>query len=149
MSAAPGSAGRRRLSPPRTAALPLPTHSVALAPPDAERDPLHQGLIVQRATLKPRDYQIDLAAKLNKTQVVSLAMPLNQQVRLPRAWRGASRGAEIPAGGQAGSSTGRARRSPAPCSQPHAAKSRIRHVRCRRATSAPCATASCATPSRT
>lgn len=44
-----------------------------------ERDPLHQGLIVQRATLKPRDYQIDLAAKLNKTQVVSLAMPLNQQ----------------------------------------------------------------------
>lgn len=47
----------------------------------AERDPLHQGLIVQRANLQARDYQIDLAAKLNKTQVVSLAMPLSQQVR--------------------------------------------------------------------
>lgn len=34
-----------------------------------ERDPLHQGLIVARANLKARDYQIDLAAKLNKTQV--------------------------------------------------------------------------------
>ena len=34
-----------------------------------ERDPLHQGLIVQRANLKARDFQIDLAAKLNKTQV--------------------------------------------------------------------------------
>ncbi|GAB4813469.1 hypothetical protein N2152v2_000515 [Parachlorella kessleri] len=44
-----------------------------------ERDPLHQGLIVQRANLQARDYQVDLAAKLNKTQVVSLAMPLSQQ----------------------------------------------------------------------
>ncbi len=34
-----------------------------------ERDPLHQGLIVARANLKARDYQIDLAAKLHKTQV--------------------------------------------------------------------------------
>jgi U4/U6.U5 tri-snRNP component SNU23 len=34
-----------------------------------ERDPLHQGLIVARANLKARDYQIDLAAKLNKSQV--------------------------------------------------------------------------------
>jgi hypothetical protein len=34
-----------------------------------ERDPLHQGLIVARANLKARDYQIDLASKLNKTQV--------------------------------------------------------------------------------
>lgn len=33
-----------------------------------ERDPLHQGLIVARANLKARDYQIDLASKLNKTQ---------------------------------------------------------------------------------
>lgn len=48
-------------------------------PPVAERDPLHQGLIVQRANLKARDYQIDLASKLNKTQVVSVAMPLSQQ----------------------------------------------------------------------
>lgn len=30
---------------------------------------LPQGLIVARANLKARDYQIDLAAKLNKTQV--------------------------------------------------------------------------------
>ncbi|KAI7845920.1 hypothetical protein COHA_000466 [Chlorella ohadii] len=44
-----------------------------------ERDPLHQGLIVARANLKARDYQIDLAAKLNKTQMVSVAMPLSQQ----------------------------------------------------------------------
>ena len=34
-----------------------------------ERDPLHQGLIVARANLKARDYQIDLASKLHKTQV--------------------------------------------------------------------------------
>ena len=33
-----------------------------------ERDPLHQGLIVARADLKARDYQLDLASKLNKTQ---------------------------------------------------------------------------------
>eukprot|EP00887_Chlorella_sp_A99_P006884 scaffold2.g6884.t1 len=44
-----------------------------------ERDPLHQGLIVQRANLKPRDFQIDLAAKLHKSQVVSVTMPLSQQ----------------------------------------------------------------------
>ena len=34
-----------------------------------ERDPLAQGLIVARANLKARDYQIDLANKLHKTQV--------------------------------------------------------------------------------
>jgi U4/U6.U5 tri-snRNP component SNU23 len=34
-----------------------------------ERDPLHQGLIVERTNLKQRDYQIDLAARLGKTQV--------------------------------------------------------------------------------
>lgn len=44
-----------------------------------ERDPLHQGLIVSRANLKPRDFQIDLASKINKQQMQSLAMPLNQQ----------------------------------------------------------------------
>lgn len=44
-----------------------------------ERDPLHQGLIVARANLKARDYQIDLASRLNKTQVVSVTMPLSQQ----------------------------------------------------------------------
>lgn len=45
----------------------------------AERDPLHQGLIVERANLKARDRQIDLAANLNKTQVVSLTSSLSQQ----------------------------------------------------------------------
>lgn len=44
-----------------------------------ERDPLHQGLIVARTELKQRDYQIDLAARLGKTQVVGLNTPLNQQ----------------------------------------------------------------------
>ncbi|KAL6759370.1 hypothetical protein V8C86DRAFT_2574448 [Haematococcus lacustris] len=44
-----------------------------------ERDPLHQGLIVERTHLKQRDYQIDLAARLGKTQVVGLNMPLSQQ----------------------------------------------------------------------
>jgi U4/U6.U5 tri-snRNP component SNU23 len=34
-----------------------------------ERDPLHQGLIVERSNLRARDYQIDLASRLNKTQV--------------------------------------------------------------------------------
>uniref|UniRef100_A0A7S0S4L1 U1-type domain-containing protein n=1 Tax=Chlamydomonas leiostraca TaxID=1034604 RepID=A0A7S0S4L1_9CHLO len=44
-----------------------------------ERDPLHQGMIVERSQLKQRDYQIDLAARLGKTQVVGLNMPLSQQ----------------------------------------------------------------------
>lgn len=44
-----------------------------------ERDPLHQGLIVQRAHLKSRDYQIDLSSRLGKTQVVGLNAPLSQQ----------------------------------------------------------------------
>ena len=38
-----------------------------------ERDPLHQGLIEKRSHLKPRDYQIDLAARLGKTQVSELS----------------------------------------------------------------------------
>jgi hypothetical protein len=38
-----------------------------------------QGLIVERTHLKQRDYQIDLAARLGKTQVVGLNMPLSQQ----------------------------------------------------------------------
>ncbi|KAL3162669.1 hypothetical protein ABBQ38_008713 [Trebouxia sp. C0009 RCD-2024] len=44
-----------------------------------ERDPLHQGLIVERAKLKPRGYQLDLASRLGKTQVVTNSTPLNQQ----------------------------------------------------------------------
>lgn len=47
---------------------------------NAERDPLHQGLIVERAKLKPRGYQLDLASRLGKTQVVTNSTPLNQQV---------------------------------------------------------------------
>lgn len=38
-----------------------------------------QGLIVERTELKQRDYQIDLSARLGKTQVVGLNMPLSQQ----------------------------------------------------------------------
>ena len=44
-----------------------------------ERDPLHQGIIVQRATLRARDQQIDLAANLNRTQMVSAGAPLSAQ----------------------------------------------------------------------
>lgn len=43
------------------------------------RDPLHQGLIVERGTLQGRQYQLDLTAKLGKTQVIGLNTPLNQQ----------------------------------------------------------------------
>lgn len=34
-----------------------------------ERDPFHQGQIQERSQLKQRDYQIDLSARLGKTQV--------------------------------------------------------------------------------
>ncbi|KAG2491987.1 hypothetical protein HYH03_009718 [Edaphochlamys debaryana] len=44
-----------------------------------ERDPLHQGLIVERTLLKQRDYSIDLTSRLGKTQVVGFNTPLNQQ----------------------------------------------------------------------
>lgn len=44
-----------------------------------ERDPLHNGLIVARSQLKQREYQIDLASRLGKTQVVGYNTPLNQQ----------------------------------------------------------------------
>lgn len=44
-----------------------------------ERDPLHQGIIVQRATLRARDQQIDLATNLNRTQMVSAGAPLSAQ----------------------------------------------------------------------
>jgi U4/U6.U5 tri-snRNP component SNU23 len=44
-----------------------------------ERDPLHQGIIVQRATLRARDQQIDLAANLNRTQMVSAGAHLSAQ----------------------------------------------------------------------
>lgn len=46
-----------------------------------ERDPLHQGLIVQRSHLKSREFQLDLTSRLGKTQVITLNTPLNQQVR--------------------------------------------------------------------
>jgi U4/U6.U5 tri-snRNP component SNU23 len=44
-----------------------------------ERDPLHQGLIVARSNLQKRDYEINLTERLNKTQVIGLNTPLNQQ----------------------------------------------------------------------
>ena len=44
-----------------------------------ERDPLHQGLIVERSTLKGRDYQLDLASRVGKAQVIGLNTPLSQQ----------------------------------------------------------------------
>lgn len=52
-----------------------------------ERDPLHQGLIVARANLKARDYQIDLASKLHKTQVRGGAGAAGHA----RSWRQAHR----------------------------------------------------------
>jgi hypothetical protein len=48
-----------------------------------ERDPLHQGLIVARANLKSRDYQIDLASKLNKTQARGAAHSHSSDQRWP------------------------------------------------------------------
>jgi len=44
-----------------------------------ERDPLHQGIIVERAKLRPREYQVDLASNLKKSQVQSAPMGLSQQ----------------------------------------------------------------------
>mmetsp|Transcript_35451 Transcript_35451/g.90736 ORF Transcript_35451/g.90736 Transcript_35451/m.90736 type:complete len:231 (-) Transcript_35451:50-742(-) len=44
-----------------------------------ERDPLHQGIIVQRSHLKQRSYRLDLAGRLGKTQIVTPNTPLNQQ----------------------------------------------------------------------
>lgn len=49
--------------------------------PCAERDPLHQGIIVERATLKQRDFSLNLTGRLGKSQVVTNSTPLNQQVR--------------------------------------------------------------------
>jgi len=48
----------------------------------AERDPLHQGIIVERATLKQRDFSLNLTGRLGKSQVVTNSTPLNQQARL-------------------------------------------------------------------
>ncbi|GBF93690.1 hypothetical protein Rsub_06793 [Raphidocelis subcapitata] len=44
-----------------------------------ERDPLHQGLIVERSNLKVRDYQIDLTSRVGRSQVIGLNTPLSQQ----------------------------------------------------------------------
>lgn len=44
-----------------------------------KRDPLHQGVIVKRDHLQGREYDLQLQARLNKTQVISTNMPLNQQ----------------------------------------------------------------------
>ena len=47
----------------------------------AERDPLHQGIIVERAQLKQREFSLDLTSRLGKSQVITNTTPLNQQVR--------------------------------------------------------------------
>ncbi|KAK9794373.1 hypothetical protein WJX73_009867 [Symbiochloris irregularis] len=44
-----------------------------------ERDPLHQGKIVERAQLSRRNFELDLTSRLNKSQVVTNSTPLNQQ----------------------------------------------------------------------
>ena len=51
-------------------------------PLPAERDPLHQGIIVERAQLKQRDFSLDLTSRLGKSQVITNTTPLNQQVGL-------------------------------------------------------------------
>ena len=51
----------------------------------AERDPLHQGQIVERAKLQQRNFSLDLTSRLGKTQVVTNSTPLNQQVGAPAA----------------------------------------------------------------
>ena len=48
------------------------THGLSPLCP-AERDPLHQGLIVQRSNLRGRDFRVDLASRLGKTQVSPVA----------------------------------------------------------------------------
>ncbi len=48
-----------------------------------ERDPLHQGIIVERAKLKQRDFALDLTSRLGKSQVITSTTPLNQQVTEP------------------------------------------------------------------
>jgi hypothetical protein len=49
----------------------------------AERDPLHQGIIVERSKLKQRDFSLDLTSRLGKSQVITNTTPLNQQARPP------------------------------------------------------------------
>eukprot|EP00889_Picochlorum_renovo_P005336 jgi/Picre1/32366/NNA_007712.t1 len=44
-----------------------------------ERDPLHLGLIVERGKLKPREREIDLTSRLNRSHVQSLTSPSTQQ----------------------------------------------------------------------
>lgn len=46
----------------------------------AERDPLHQGIIVERSKLQQREFTLDLTSRLGKTQVVTHNTPLSQQV---------------------------------------------------------------------
>lgn len=44
-----------------------------------ERDPLHQGLIAERAALKSREFKLNLDARLGKTQVIGNTTALSQQ----------------------------------------------------------------------
>ncbi len=76
---AAASSSRRRA--PRPAPRPrlCSPHSATLLRRRAANDPLHQGLIVERAKLSARDGRIDLAARLNRSQLQSAAAPLSQQ----------------------------------------------------------------------
>jgi U4/U6.U5 tri-snRNP component SNU23 len=44
-----------------------------------ERDPLHQGLIVERAKLKARQFDLNLKVPLGKTQIIGNTTSLSQQ----------------------------------------------------------------------
>ncbi len=52
----------------------------------AERDPLHQGLIVQRSKLRGRDFAVDLASRLGKTQVGRLRARLRASGTPSSVW---------------------------------------------------------------
>lgn len=54
----------------------MPPHPIA--PLFTERDPLHLGLIVERGKLKPRECEVDLTSRLNRSHVQSLTSPSQQ-----------------------------------------------------------------------
>ena len=45
-----------------------------------ERDPLHMGLIMQRSYLKSRNFNVDLTARLGRTQIISAGAAISEQV---------------------------------------------------------------------
>ena len=44
-----------------------------------ERDPLHMGLIVQRAHLRARDFDVDLTSRLGKTQMIAAGAGISER----------------------------------------------------------------------